>query len=105
MAIKVLHPHLSSAAKNRERFAREARTIERLEHSAILQIFDYSGPDADLSYIVTELIDGDTLKELTERLGLLPSELVAIVGLKTSKRLPTPITQGSSTATSSLRTS
>ncbi|MEC7241856.1 MAG: protein kinase [Myxococcota bacterium] len=81
VAIKVLHPHLSSAEKNRERFAREARTIERLEHGAILRIFDYSGPDAEKSFIVTELIEGETLKELTERLGLLPSELVALIGL------------------------
>ena len=87
VAIKVLHPHLSSAPKNRERFAREARTIERLEHNAILRIFDYSGADADLSYIVTELIEGETLKELTERVGLLPSELVGLVGLEIAQGL------------------
>lgn len=40
VAIKVLHPHLSSSVRNRRRFAREARAIEQLRHPNILEIFD-----------------------------------------------------------------
>jgi serine/threonine protein kinase len=43
VAVKVLHPHLSSSSRNRRRFAREARAIEHLDHANILRIFDYSG--------------------------------------------------------------
>ena len=82
VAIKVLHPHLSNALKNRKRFAREARTIERMEHEGILKIYDYSGESAELCYIVTELIEGETLKELIQRDGMLPSELVALIGVR-----------------------
>jgi serine/threonine protein kinase len=87
VAVKVLHPHLSSALKNRQRFAREARTIEALRHDGILRIFDYSGEDADQCYIVTELIRGDTLKDFLQKRGLLPSELVALMGIKIAQGL------------------
>ena len=39
VAIKVLHPHLSSSERNRMRFAREARAIEHLEHDNILRSY------------------------------------------------------------------
>jgi len=52
VAIKVLHPHLSSSSRNRMRFAREAKAVERLRHRNILEIFDYSGSDANDCYIV-----------------------------------------------------
>lgn len=87
VAVKVLHPHLSSALKNRQRFAREARTIEALHHDGILRIFDYSGEDAELCYIVTELIRGDTLKAFLQHRGLLPSELVALMAIKIAQGL------------------
>ena len=64
VAIKVLHPHLSSSTRNRERFAREARAIEHLHHDSILSIFDYSGLDqSDYCYIITEFVEGETLSE------------------------------------------
>src|SRR5689334_15311809 len=80
VAIKVLHPHLSSSARNRKRFAREARAIEHLRHPNILEIFDYSGLDAEECYIVTEFVQGETLSGLLWRRGRLPSEIAAIIG-------------------------
>ncbi len=79
VAIKVLHPHLSSSARNRERFAREARAIAHLDHDGVLKIFDYSGQEADDCYIVTELVDGATLQALISEHGRLPSELVLLI--------------------------
>jgi len=94
VAVKVLHPHLSNAMKSRQRFAREARTIERLEHPNILRIYDYSGEEAEHCYIVTELIRGQTLKELVGRAGLFPSELVAIIGIHIGQGLAYAHDQG-----------
>ncbi|HMV68821.1 MAG TPA: protein kinase, partial [Myxococcota bacterium] len=50
VAVKVLHPHLSSSTRNRKRFAREARAIEHLRHPNILEIYDYSGSDSPDCY-------------------------------------------------------
>ncbi len=80
VAIKVLHPHLSSSTRNRQRFAREARAIEHLDHANILRIFDYSGVESEDCYIVTEYIDGLTLQEFMDQYGRIPSEAAALIG-------------------------
>jgi len=87
VAIKILHPHLSSAERNRQRFAREARAIEHLHHDNILRIFDYSGAEAEDCYIVTEFVDGRTLQELLVDHGPLRSEVVAMLGMKLADAL------------------
>ena len=87
VALKVMHPHLSSSTRNRDRFAREAKTIERLNHDSILKILDYSGSEKKECYIVTELIDGMTLKEIIESEQSLPSELVAIIAKSLTEAL------------------
>ncbi|MCB9791912.1 MAG: protein kinase [Alphaproteobacteria bacterium] len=87
VAIKLLHPHLSASSRNRKRFAREARAIEHLDHENILKIFDYSGVDVDDCYIVTEYVRGSTLHALLDARGLLPSELVALIGIRLAQAL------------------
>jgi serine/threonine-protein kinase len=63
VAIKVLHKHLSEHQEARDRFEREAHAVAKLRHENILEIFDFKGSD-DL-YIVTEFIEGSTLKQFT----------------------------------------
>jgi serine/threonine protein kinase len=103
VAIKVLHPHLSSSEKNRQRFAREARAIEHLEHENILKIFDYSGTDTDRCYIVTELVDGATLQELVTDRARIPSEVATLISMRLARAWSMPTSSASSTGTSSSR--
>ncbi len=68
VAIKILHKHLADYQEARDRFAREAQAVAKLRHENILEIFDYSAKTDEESYIVTEFIDGQTLKQfITER--------------------------------------
>ncbi|MFT7624141.1 MAG: serine/threonine protein kinase, partial [Myxococcota bacterium] len=67
VAVKVLHPHLANRADSRMRLQREARAVAKLHHPNILEIYAYSGLDSELSYIVTEYIRGETLKDFTDR--------------------------------------
>ncbi len=62
VAVKVLHRHLSEHEEARDRFEREAHAVAKLRHENILEIFDYSGKGEE-SYIVTEFIAGQTLKQ------------------------------------------
>src|SRR5688500_3684721 len=69
VAVKVLHEFLARQIDARRRFHREAVAVAKLHHPGILEIFDYSGPDAKDSFIVTELIDGETLREFFDKRG------------------------------------
>ena len=79
VAIKVLHPHLASRADSRMRLQREAKAVAKLHHPNILEIYDYSGADSDKSFIVTEYIRGETLKECFERHQPILPEVGAMV--------------------------
>jgi eukaryotic-like serine/threonine-protein kinase len=94
VAIKILHPHLSSSTRNRTRFAREVKAIERLRHENILEVFDYSGSEVSDCYIVTEFVDGATLTSLLGNRGRLPSEVVSLIGMALCRALGYAHTQG-----------
>jgi eukaryotic-like serine/threonine-protein kinase len=62
VAIKVLPPQLAENAMALARFEREAKAVAALSHPNILSIFDF-GTEQGVSYAVTELLDGHTLRE------------------------------------------
>jgi len=79
VAIKVLHSHLAESAEARDRFEREAHAVAKLRHKNILEIFDFSGNDSHESYIVTEFIDGPTLKQFITDHPIQYPELGALI--------------------------
>ncbi|HEX4354936.1 MAG TPA: protein kinase, partial [Polyangiales bacterium] len=87
VALKVMHPHLQGAKEARARFAREALTIARLKHPNILEIYDYSGEESDISYIATELLTGPTLKQLVDQHPDMPAEVAACVAILVARAL------------------
>ncbi len=60
------------------RVAREAQAVARLAHRNIATLYELAGED-DRAYLVSELIDGETLRALGRR-GELSDRLVAQVG-------------------------
>ncbi len=69
VAIKVLDTDVSEAI-GEERFAREIETAARLNHPNILALHD-SGEADGLRYFVMPFIDGESLRDVLEREGVL----------------------------------
>jgi serine/threonine-protein kinase len=87
VAVKLMHPMLASTRGHRQRFHREAHTWESLRHPNIPRILDFSGIDEDQCYIVSEFVDGDNLADLLLRLGTVPSEFAAMIGIEVCRAL------------------
>ena len=62
VAIKVLAASVSGNADRRNRFEQEARAAAALNHPNILAVFDI-GDEHGTPYIVSELLEGETLRE------------------------------------------
>lgn len=79
VAVKVLHAHLLTEAESKSRLEREAQAVAKLKHDNIVQIYDYSGRDSAASFIVTEFIEGKTLKQNLAQRRLPFPELAALL--------------------------
>jgi serine/threonine protein kinase len=62
-AIKVIHPHLAAAEGFKERFMDEARVASRVNHPNVVATID-SDQDRGYHFLVLELVDGVTLRQL-----------------------------------------
>ena len=71
VAIKVLPSSFAADADRLSRFAQECRATAALNHPNILSIFDI-GEDRTAPYIVSELLEGETLRERL-REGAIPA--------------------------------
>src|ERR1051326_5035784 len=66
VAIKVLPAHSASDPEFLGRFQQEAKTVARLRHPNILEVYDFGQGEDGLFYIVNEYMGGGTL---ASRLG------------------------------------
>jgi len=81
VAVKILPAAVAGDPERLARFEREARALARLSHPAVLSIFDF-GKEGETTYAVTELLEGENLRELLEREHLSwrrAAEIAAIV--------------------------
>ncbi len=89
VAIKVMSLVMASRADSNERFRREAHAVAAVKHPFIVEIFDFVAATAeDPAYIVSELIDGPTLRKfLDDRRGRLLPEAAALLTLPLAEAL------------------
>ena len=81
VAIKVLHPHLAQDPESRMRFEREAKAAARLRHPNIVEVYEFSEGGAEASFMVTELLEGPTLRRFLEGRKEIPAEIAAAIGV------------------------
>ncbi|HEY8038380.1 MAG TPA: serine/threonine-protein kinase [Polyangiaceae bacterium] len=73
VAVKVLRPGIPETADiRRKRFMREARVAARIKSDHVVRVFDVVAREQGPTYIVMELLVGETLAERVRRAGPLP---------------------------------
>ena len=78
VALKILAPRLGNDPGFAERFAREARTLARLNHPNIVTIFDFGRTD-EFCYLIMELIEGVNLREAIQSGGVSAEQALEII--------------------------
>ena len=78
VAVKVLPPEVAADSERRARFEREARAVAALQHPNICTIYDVGATTEGVSFLVMELLQGETLQHRLARGSLNGSELVEI---------------------------
>ena len=73
VAVKVLRADLARDPSFQSRFRREAQAAASLSHPAIVAVFD-TGEDGGVPYIVMELVEGRTLRDIIQTEGRLAPE-------------------------------
>ena len=67
VAIKIIHRHLVDDQSVRKRFNREARLLGQLHNPHCVMVHDYGETYDGMLYIVMELLEGSTLRNLMTR--------------------------------------
>jgi serine/threonine-protein kinase len=81
VAVKVMHGTFAGRQEIEARFRREAQAVAAIKHEGIVSVFDFAPPaSGEPAYIVTEIVEGPTLRALMDRHGgrLLP-EIAALM--------------------------
>lgn len=79
VALKVLRDRYANDEEHARRFEVEARSAARLVHPNIVAVQD-QGRDGNLVFVVMELLDGETLRDLIRRGGLRVGESLELMG-------------------------
>ncbi|WP_143636494.1 Stk1 family PASTA domain-containing Ser/Thr kinase [Streptomyces sp. 1-11] len=70
LALKVMHPALAADGSFVDRFIREAKSVARLAHPNVVQVFD-QGTDRGYVYLAMEYVAGCTLRDVLRERGAL----------------------------------
>jgi Tol biopolymer transport system component len=86
VAVKVLPTSFAADHERLQRFAQEARSAAALNHPNILSIFDIGDGQSASPYVVSELLEGETLRDRL-RNGPLPMRKAIEYALQTARGL------------------
>jgi eukaryotic-like serine/threonine-protein kinase len=86
VAVKVLHPGVAHDPGFQKRFRAEARASAALGHPHVLAVYDW-GEQSDGAYLVTELLEGGSLRDLLAAGDRLTPSQALVVGLHAAQGL------------------
>lgn len=71
IALKLLPPELAKDEVNLQRLEREAKALAQLNHPNIIATYDFGLTDTGQGYLAMEYVEGLSLDELLEKVGIL----------------------------------
>lgn len=71
IALKLLPPELAKDEVNLQRLEREAKALAQLNHPNIIATYDFGLTDTAQGYLAMEYVEGQSLDELLEKVGIL----------------------------------
>jgi eukaryotic-like serine/threonine-protein kinase len=86
VAVKVMHREMSEQADQLERFRQEARAVAKLSHPNVVSVID-AGEDGGHPYIVFEYVEGETLKQRINRVGVLDTQEAIAYAIEVARGL------------------
>src|SRR5579864_6872930 len=93
VAIKVLPEELAFEPERLRRFEQEARAAAALNHPNILAVYGFCTSEKPSPYLITELLQGQTLRERLQ-LGKIPVRKAVEIALQLSRGLAAAHDQG-----------
>ncbi len=78
VALKIMDSRYAGDSDFLTRFQREARAVARLKHPGLVSVYD-QGLDGQHPFLVMELVEGGTLRELLRERGPMPPHAVVAV--------------------------
>src|SRR4051812_15456047 len=78
VALKILPAEFANNPDRRRRFELESRAASALNHPNIVAVYD-AGDDQGYAYIVSEFVDGESLRDVVSR-GPMPVRRVVEIG-------------------------
>ena len=87
VAVKVLDPKFSCDRKYIARFLREAHSAGKLNHVNIVQGIDAGKSSEGYYYFVMEYVQGETVKRMLQRNGVIPEKQAVDIALQVAQAL------------------
>ncbi len=73
IALKLLPPEMAKDEVNLQRLEREAKALAQLNHPNIIATYDFGLTETGQGYLAMEYVEGQSLDELLEKVGILKS--------------------------------
>ncbi|MBA2540430.1 MAG: protein kinase [Deltaproteobacteria bacterium] len=85
--VKFVHPEYSRNSEFVQRFFTEAKTAATIRHPGIVDVFDYGQDSHGNSYIVMELLEGESMRDMLARERTLRIEIAVALGIQIASAL------------------
>src|SRR5205807_864039 len=86
-AVKVLLPEYSRRVDMVKRFFNEARSISRLKHAGVIDVYDFGFLPDGAAYIIMEFLEGRSLRTYLRQTGRASPELIIEVARQVATTL------------------